>query len=180
MSVKTYSLKADGSKALSANFKVREFRCKDGSDKILVETALVNLLQELREHFGKAVTISSAYRTGSHNTAVGGSPRSRHLLGTAADISIYGVTPLEVAQYAEALMPSSGGIGLYKTFTHVDMRTSRTRWDSTSGKERAVAGFAVDYAAKAQARFGFDDNTMAYLGRHPYPDALMKKLATAD
>lgn len=35
--IKEYSLKADGSKAVSKNFKVKEFRCKDGSDKILID-----------------------------------------------------------------------------------------------------------------------------------------------
>lgn len=29
-----------------------------------------------------------------------------------------------------------------------------------------------------QKRFGFDDNTMAFLDKHPYPDALYAKLAT--
>lgn len=143
MGAKTYSLKADGNKALSANFKVREFRCKDGNDTILIEQTLVNLLQELREHFGKAVTITSGYRTKSHNDAVGGSPKSQHLLGYAADIVISGVTPLEVAGYAASLMPGSGGVGLYKDFTHVDVRDKKTRWDSTSGKEVAVNDFVT-------------------------------------
>lgn len=31
MSVKTYSLKKDGSTKLSANFRVREFACNDGT-----------------------------------------------------------------------------------------------------------------------------------------------------
>ncbi len=36
MSVKEYSLKRDGNQKVSADFRVREFRCKDGSDKILL------------------------------------------------------------------------------------------------------------------------------------------------
>ena len=50
--VVTYSRKAHGEQSLSANFRVREFACKDGSDKILVDTALVALLQKIRDHFG--------------------------------------------------------------------------------------------------------------------------------
>ena len=34
------------------------------------------------------------------------------------------------------------------------------------------------YRNEVQKRFGFDANTMAYLERHPYPDALFEKLAT--
>ena len=34
--VKVYSKAKDGSKALSANFKVREFACSDGTDTIFI------------------------------------------------------------------------------------------------------------------------------------------------
>ena len=34
--------------------------------------------------------------------------------------------------------------------------------------------------AKTQERFGFDDNTMAYLDKHPFPDALYQKLANKE
>ena len=72
--VVTYSRKAHGEQSLSANFRVREFACKDGSDKILVDTNLVALLQKIRDHFGAAVTINSAYRTPAHNKAVAALP----------------------------------------------------------------------------------------------------------
>lgn len=141
MSVKTYSLKTDGETVLSANFRVKEFRCRDGSDQILISDELAALLQRIRDHFGRAVAINSAYRTRSHNTAIGGAPGSQHMLGTAADITISGVTPLEVAQYAEYLQPKAGGIGVYRSFTHVDVRTGRSRWDSRSGSEQVVLGW---------------------------------------
>lgn len=115
--VVTYSRKAHGEQSLSENFRVREFACKDGSDKILVDTDLVALLQKIRDHFGAAVSINSAYRTPAHNKAVGGATGSQHVKGTAADIVVAGAAPLEVAQYAEYLMPESGGIGVYQSFT---------------------------------------------------------------
>ena len=43
--VKTYSLKSDGETLISTNFKVKEFACKDGTDKILIDIELVNILQ---------------------------------------------------------------------------------------------------------------------------------------
>ena len=141
MGVQTYSLKADGGKQVSADFKVREFRCRDGSDEVLISDRLVKLLQKIRSHFGKPVILNSAYRTQTHNAAVGGSPKSQHLLGNAADIVIEGVSPLETAQYVEFLQPASGGIGVYQTFTHVDVRTDRSRWDSRSGQEVTVSGW---------------------------------------
>ena len=72
MSVKTYSLAKDGDKQLTENFKVREFRCKDGSDKILIDDNLPKLLQTIRDAFGKPITINSAYRTPAYNKKVGG------------------------------------------------------------------------------------------------------------
>lgn len=141
MGVKTYSVKTDGSKKLSANFKVSEFKCNDGSDKVLISDELVTLLQKIRDHFSAAVVINSAYRTETYNQKVGGATHSQHVLGTAADIVISGVSPLQVAQYAEYLQPKSGGIGVYTTFTHVDVRETRSRWDNRSGKEVVVSGW---------------------------------------
>lgn len=140
MSVKTYSKKQHGNDKLSANFSVREFACKDGSDKILIDTDLVLILQKIREHFGKAVVINSAYRNEAYNKKVGSSSTSQHIKGTAADIRISGVAPEDVAKYAEYLMPNKGGIGLYPAFTHVDVRASRSRWKN-NGKEISVSGF---------------------------------------
>ena len=139
--VHAYSKAKDGAVQLTTNFKVREFACSDGTDTIFIAPGLVGVLQQIRSHFGKAVTINSGYRTEAKNKAVGGAAYSQHKYGTAADITVSGVTPAEVAHYAETILPNMGGIGLYKTFTHVDVRAVRSRWNSTSGKEIAVKGF---------------------------------------
>ena len=102
MAIKQYSLKADGSRRLAPSFTVREFRCRDGSDVVMIDESLVVLLQAIREHFGKAVVITSGYRTATHNAAVGGAKSSQHLLGRAADIQVAGVSVEDVASYAEA------------------------------------------------------------------------------
>lgn len=126
--VKVYSKAKDGSKKLSPNFQVKEFACKDGTDPIFISPELVAVLQKIRSHFGKAVTITSAFRTAKHNKAVGGATYSQHLYGTAADIKVKGVTPKQVAAYAETLLPGTGGIGIYSTFVHVDVRRTKSRW----------------------------------------------------
>ena len=128
MAIKAYSLAKDGSKKVSANFRVREFACSDGSDPVFVDSDLVAVLQKVRNHFGKAVTITSAYRTPGRNKAVGGEKYSQHLYGRAADIKVKGIAPKTVAAYVEKLMPKSGGIGIYKTFVHVDVRGTKARW----------------------------------------------------
>lgn len=139
--VKTYSVKKDGSTYLSENFKVKEFACNDGSDTVLISDELVELLQKIRDHFGVAVVINSGYRTSAYNKKVGGVSNSQHVKGTAADIVVKGVDPLAVGQYVEYIMPDHGGIGVYQTFTHVDVRSNRSRWDQRSGKEVVVDGW---------------------------------------
>ena len=135
MAIKQYSLAKDGARQLAPSFKVREFRCRDGSDAIMIDQTLVVLLQAIREHFNKPITITSGYRTAAHNAAVGGAKSSQHLLGRAADIQVAGVSVEDVASYAEALMPDWGGVGRYpikpgraRGWVHVDTRPNKSRW----------------------------------------------------
>lgn len=128
MTIKAYSKAKDGNKKVSTNFRVKEFACTDGSDPIFIDSDLVTILQKIRAHFGKSVTITSAYRTPGKNKAVGGTTYSQHLYGRAADIKVSGVSPKKVAQYAETLLKNKGGIGTYSTFVHIDVRSTKARW----------------------------------------------------
>ena len=135
MALETYSLAKDGGRRLSANFAVREFACKDGSDPVFIDTRLVQMLQSIRDHFGKPVVITSAYRTAAHNKAVGGAAYSQHCYGRAADIRVAGVSVETLAAYAEKLLPDTGGIGRYPVrsgrptgWVHVDVRAAKSRW----------------------------------------------------
>lgn len=126
--INAYSKAASGGKQLSAHFKVREFACGDGSDAVLVAPRLVMVLETIRAHFGSAVTINSGYRTPQYNAKANGVVHSQHCYGTAADISVKGQTPEAVAAYVRQLMPDWGGVGIYKSFTHVDVRETRADW----------------------------------------------------
>lgn len=124
-----YSKAKDGSKNLSTNFKVKEFACNDGSDPVFVSPELVEVLQKIRDHFKAAVTVNSGYRTPDYNKKVDGATYSQHLYGMAADIKVKGIAPKTVATFAETLLPNSGGIGIYPTFTHIDVREVKSRWN---------------------------------------------------
>lgn len=150
--VKTYSLKKDGETQLSKNFKVREFYCHDGSDKILIDTELVEILQSIRDAFGKPITINSAYRNATYNKKIGGAKNSQHVYGKAADIRVNGVPPFAVAAWMERHIESAGKhtCGYYpiQLFCHVDSRSAPTLFQEYSrGKTRGVStfGFGTKY-----------------------------------
>ena len=118
---------------LSTNFKSTEFDCHGSGccSTTLIDEQLVNYLQNIRNHFNKPVNISSAYRCITHNKKIGGATGSKHSKGQAADIYINGVSPAEIAKYAESI--GILGIGLYETnsdgyFVHIDTRTTKSFW----------------------------------------------------
>lgn len=139
--IEEYSLKEDGEKQVSKNFKVKEFRCKDGSDKILIDANFVSdKLQAIRNHFDAPVTINSAYRTPSYNASLPGAAKnSYHMKGQAFDIVVKGKTPVEVARCAQALGIS--GIIQYNTFVHVDSRAGRYWARDDNGKVSVKESF---------------------------------------
>lgn len=156
MSVKTYSLRVDGTKHITEHFRVREFRCKDGSDKILISTELVNMLEKLREHLGEtypdcSIDINSGYRTKEHNKKIGGSSTSKHIQGKAADVFVKWngktVPAKEVCCAAQDL--DFDGIGYISSdAVHVDVRGSRWWADETKNNKKVkdfYPYFGVDY-----------------------------------
>jgi uncharacterized protein YcbK (DUF882 family) len=124
---------------LTENFSLPEFASKDGSafpEDVKVNLAeLATNLQVLRNHFGKSITITSGYRSASHNVKIGGARDSYHVRGMAADIQISGVDPKLVYNAIELLIKSGkmkeGGLGLYKSWVHYDTRGKKIRWDKS-------------------------------------------------
>lgn len=152
MAIRTYSLKADGDRQLTDNFRIREFACHDGSDKILIDDQLPQLLQEIRDYFGRPVTINSAYRNAAYNKRIGGASASQHVQGRAADIRVQDVPPYAVAAYMEYRIKTGGkyACGYYpiSLFCHVDTRPAATLFleykrNKTSGV--STFGFGSKY-----------------------------------
>lgn len=114
---------------LSKNFTRDEFACHCGCGFDEVDPRLVAALQEVRDIAGRAVHINSGCRCQEHNASIGGSPKSQHLLGKAADIVIKGYSQHVVQAIVERVEAfRNGGIGTYRNFTHCDVRDGRARW----------------------------------------------------
>jgi uncharacterized protein YcbK (DUF882 family) len=98
---------------------------------------LAENLQVLRDVVGR-LDLTNGYRCKEHNADVGGSLNSQHLKGKAADIKSSTIKPWDMAITVDDLMKTEnfklGGVGIYNTFTHVDIRGSRARWSKTLNK----------------------------------------------
>ena len=64
-----------------------------------LELLCVKVLQPLRDHFDRPVTITSGYRSPELCVAIGSTIKSQHTKGQAADFEIPGVSNMEVAQW---------------------------------------------------------------------------------
>jgi uncharacterized protein YcbK (DUF882 family) len=122
---------------LTDNFYLQEFNCKDGTE---IPLELIDNVQELacnlqilREYLGESIFINSAYRHREYNQSIGGSSRSQHLLAKASDIRLSSYNPIDVYNAIDILIlrgdMKEGGLGLYNSFVHYDIRGTRARWD---------------------------------------------------
>ena len=87
----------------------------------------VENLQTKRELVDSPFVISSGYRCVEYNKEIGGATKSQHILGNATDIIVVGMLPSEFANKCEDF----DGLGRYDTFTHLDSRGTKARWNFT-------------------------------------------------
>jgi uncharacterized protein YcbK (DUF882 family) len=118
---------------ITPHFRDYEFWCKDGtpvpdlfSDNML---KVAYQLEIIRSALNEPVYINSAYRTISHNTAIGGASRSFHLYCMAVDIRCSGATPAQVFKVISKLIDQgkiiAGGLKQYSSFVHYDIRGTK-------------------------------------------------------
>jgi uncharacterized protein YcbK (DUF882 family) len=123
--IKCYIMDTDANEKVGQHFKVREFACKDGSQVVFIDSYLVNTLDILRNQVGKPVYINSGYRTPTRNKEVGGAKYSYHMRGMAADIRVDGISPKEIANKLNKIVPDECGIIVYENWVHLDVRTGK-------------------------------------------------------
>ena len=173
--VNTYSKAKDGNIYLTPNFKLTEFSCYDGTDRILLDDNLPKVLQRIRDITGnKPLIITSGYRTPEHNALNGGASNSYHTKGMAADIIISGVSTEDMCRAAETSLTEykiPGGICLYskESFVHVDTRDIKWRGhDKGDGRGAAnVSGWTpmqitVSGTSSSSSSYVGDDSTIWY------------------
>ncbi|SDD02766.1 phage tail tip lysozyme [Rhodococcus tukisamuensis] len=120
-------------KKLSTNFTVGELVSSGAvpAERARISPVLVRCLQAIRDRAGKPVKITSGYRSWKRNVEVyrPHTPKlSRHCSGQAADITIAGLSGLDIAKLAVDACGGGIGIGIGKTFAHIDVRGSWMVW----------------------------------------------------
>lgn len=119
---------------ISENFELKEFTASDTAKLKgiannptpeavkAIENLVTNLLQPLREKYGKRMVINSGYRCPELNKAVGGESTSQHVKGEAADVAC------EHPAYLVECLKRSGldfdQCIQYTTFVHMSLKLS--------------------------------------------------------
>lgn len=86
-----------------SHFKKSEFTCKCGCNLNNINVSMVEVMENIRNHFNKPVIITSGTRCEKHNREVGGTTNSKHLDGKACDFVVSGVPNYEVLNYTNKL-----------------------------------------------------------------------------
>lgn len=124
-------------KRLAPHFMEREFDCPC-CGFVMVDPKLVTGLEDLRGilngwNSNIRILINSGYRCTKHNKEVGGVKNSQHPYGRAVDIVVKSgstiIAPADVMEVAKRLYVFyNGGIGVYRTYLHLDVRGKAARW----------------------------------------------------
>lgn len=136
---------------ISKNFSYREFEASETADRYgiannivtsevrnAVKALVLDVLQPLRDAWGKALHINSGYRCRMVNELVGGVATSQHTKGEAADVRC--AAPYELAELAVRLNLPFDQMILYPNFVHISHRVN--------GKQRGNILYNKTYKGK--------------------------------
>lgn len=89
-----------------------------------VKALVENVLDPLREKYGKPIKVNSGYRCPNHNLAVGGATQSQHMKGEATDIAPMSGDTSELERMAEIIKQNGkwDQMIVYPTFVHVSWK----------------------------------------------------------
>ncbi len=109
-----------------------------------LQALAVNVLQPIRDHYGKGVKVSSGFRHPEVNARVGGSRTSDHCRGMAADIEIPGVSNAELAEWIKANLPFTQVILEFYTQGIPDSGWVHVSYDPANLKKQALTAVKQD------------------------------------
>ena len=100
-----------------------------------VKPQVVTNLEGVSQQVGYQLQVTSGYRSPAYNASVGGAKSSQHMQGNAVDIIQTGLTTQQRKDFIQAAIDNGfTAIGVYNTFTHIDIRGSRVAWGSNGSR----------------------------------------------
>ena len=105
------------------NFSPKEFVCSC-CNTLKISPVVLDFVQQYRNISGKSVSITSGYRCPKHNSSVSSTGEDGpHTTGLAIDIATNTQSQYQLIRFALQYDPRAMGIGIAKTFTHIDFLT---------------------------------------------------------
>lgn len=100
-----------------------------------VKPQVVTNLENVSKAVGYALKVTSGYRSPDYNSKVGGAKKSQHMQGNAVDIVQTGLTQQQRQEFIQAAIDNGfTAIGVYNTFTHIDIRGAKVAWGSNGSR----------------------------------------------
>lgn len=100
-----------------------------------VKPQVVQGLEGVSQQVGYQLQVTSGYRSPAYNESVGGAKSSQHMQGNAVDIVQTGLTTQQRKDFIQAAIDNGfTAIGVYNTFTHIDIRGSKVAWGSNGSR----------------------------------------------
>ncbi len=91
----------------------------------------LRVLDDLRHHLMRPITINSTYRALPYNRTIGSPDGSLHVKFKAIDFTVKDTSPAKVFATLDAWRQSgriTGGLGKYPSFVHFDTRGRNATW----------------------------------------------------
>lgn len=144
------------------NFKFSEIKCKCGGKYCNgyptgFSYELLRQLQDIRNHFGRAVIITSAVRCNQHNKNVGGTSNSHHKEGKAVDFYVKGISYSRLNSYVNSMPYKHYKYNICGSVMHYDITPPEigsynltrllkygTRGEDVKELQNTLGGLAVD------------------------------------
>lgn len=144
------------------NFTLNELKCKCGGKycsgfPVGFSYELLRQLQDIRNHFGRAVIITSAVRCNQHNKNVGGISNSKHKQGRAVDFYVKGVSYSSLNRYVNSMPYKNYKYNICGSVMHYDINPPEdgsynltrllrygSRGNDVKELQRTLGGLVVD------------------------------------
>lgn len=128
-------------KQLTKNIYSHELMCNCGECDFNIQEhePIIDVVQDLCDSMAEyagvnkvVLEITSAARCIDYNREIGSNDQSQHVRANAVDVKIFAagkqIHPSRIHAYMCERYPKKFGLGMYKTFNHIDTREEIARW----------------------------------------------------